>query len=117
MPEVECIAVDPVGAGSVPAPVEAGNALRAVSARGARLGMITGGVTQLLSVATTIVLARLLRPQEFGLVAAANSVIVIFAALTTVGFGTALVREEAPDKRTASTLFWAAGGLGLITAG
>src|SRR4051812_7642216 len=74
--------------------------MRTVSARGARLGVLSGGVTQALSVVTTIALARLLRPEDFGLVAAANSVIVIFAALTTIGFGTALVREVHPDHRT-----------------
>jgi lipopolysaccharide exporter len=60
---------------------------------------------------TTLVLARLLTPDEFGVVAFALAVMYYLDAATDLGLGAALVyRSDAREERIASTAFW----LGLI---
>jgi O-antigen/teichoic acid export membrane protein len=55
----------------------------------------------------TLVLARLLVPAEFGLVAFALAVIHYMEYLTDLGLGAALVyRSDAEDPRVSSTAFW-----------
>ena len=67
----------------------------------------------------TLVLARLLVPAEFGLVAFALAVIHYLEYLTDLGLGAALVyRSDAEDPKVSSTAFWIgiAGGLVLFAA-
>ena len=55
----------------------------------------------------TLVLARLLVPSEFGLVAFALAVIAYLEYLTDLGLGAALIyRSDAEDPRVSSTAFW-----------
>ncbi len=61
----------------------------------------------------TLVLARLLTPDEFGVVAFSLAVMNYFDAVTDLGLGAALVyRSDAREQRIASTAFW----IGLIGA-
>jgi lipopolysaccharide exporter len=67
--------------------------------------------------AATIVLARLLVPSEFGLVAFALAVIAYLEFVTDLGLGAALIyRADAADPRVSSTAFWIGvlGALGLF---
>lgn len=62
---------------------------------------------RLLFFAATLVLARLLVPEEFGLVAFVLAVIHYLEYLTDLGLGAALVyRSDAEDPRVSSTAFW-----------
>ena len=62
----------------------------------------------------TLVLARLLVPSQFGLVAFALAVIAYLEYVTDLGLGAALVyRSDAEDPRVSSTAFWI-GVLGAI---
>jgi PST family polysaccharide transporter len=62
---------------------------------------------KLLVFAATLVLARLLVPSEFGLVAFALAVINYLDYLTDLGLGAALIyRSDADDPRVSSTAFW-----------
>jgi PST family polysaccharide transporter len=62
---------------------------------------------RLLVFAATLVLARLLVPEEFGLVAFALAVIHYLEYLTDLGLGAALVyRSDAEDPKVSSTAFW-----------
>jgi PST family polysaccharide transporter len=55
----------------------------------------------------TLVLARLLVPSEFGLVAFALAVIYYLEYVTDLGLGAALIyRSDAADRRVSSTAFW-----------
>ena len=55
----------------------------------------------------TLVLARLLVPSEFGLVAFALAVIYYLEYVTDLGLGAALIyRSDAEDPRVSSTAFW-----------
>ncbi len=62
---------------------------------------------QLVSLLVTVVLARLITPEEYGMVA----IVTIFTELSNVivvnGFGTALVQKEHPQKEDYSTVFYA----------
>jgi lipopolysaccharide exporter len=62
---------------------------------------------KLLVFAATVVLARLLVPSEFGLVAFALAVIYYLEYVTDLGLGAALIyRSDADDPRVSSTAFW-----------
>ncbi len=62
---------------------------------------------RLLVFAATLVLARLLVPSEFGLVAFALAVIYYLEYAADLGLGAALIyRSDAEDERVSSTAFW-----------
>jgi O-antigen/teichoic acid export membrane protein len=65
-----------------------------------------------MSVGATLILARLLTPADFGVIAAAQSALAAGALLLGVGFGTAVVRRDTVDDAYLSTLFYS----GLILA-
>ena len=66
----------------------------------------------------TLVLARLLVPSEFGLVAFALSIIYALDYVGDLGLGAALIyRADAEDPRVASTAFWIGIGGSLVLYG
>jgi O-antigen/teichoic acid export membrane protein len=96
------------------APQASGPAAR----RGAMLGMGTQMSKQVLSVLATVVLARLLTPADFGIVAAVNTLMGLAVIGTTLGFAPAVIRRLHLDETFVSTLFWSSLGvsasLGLV---
>ena len=90
--------------------------LRAAALSGGRLGAVSAGLSQLLSVATTVALARLLTPHDIGVVASATIVIGLFEFLVEVGLGASLVQRDSVDRRVLSTMFWSSIALGLFVA-
>lgn len=88
--------------------------LRRAAVSGSRWGVLSGIVEQAGTTVTTIVLARLLTPLDFGLVAAATVAVGFFSLLTRFGFGAALVNREEMDDRVASTNFWLALAIGVV---
>lgn len=65
----------------------------------------------------TIVLARLLTPAEFGLVAMLSVFVGIASILVEGGLGAALVQSGNPSQTDKSTLFWAQVALGAVLGG
>ncbi len=66
----------------------------------------------------TLVLARLLVPSEFGLVAFALSIIYALDYVGDLGLGAALIyRADAEDPRVSSTAFWIGIGGSLVLFG
>lgn len=63
---------------------------------------------------TLIVLARLLSPLEFGIVAAAMTVIPMVYLLADLGFSTYLLQAEEVDQESLSTAFWASAAAGVV---
>ncbi len=111
------------------APTQAAINERVLSSRHLReaLGKRTmvGGVITLsaqavrftLQVGGSAVLARLLEPSQFGLVAMASTVTAILAALTEFNVSAAVIQQEKLDQNTAGALMWitfAAGCLGFV---
>jgi O-antigen/teichoic acid export membrane protein len=67
-----------------------------------------------LGLVSTIILARLLVPADFGLVAMATSVLFLLEMLSTFSFDVALIREASPDRSTYDTAWTLNVLLGLI---
>lgn len=61
-----------------------------------------------------LVLARLLESWEFGVVAQASALVVLFQLLSEQGLGTALIRTKQLPERADSTVFWTTLGLGSV---
>jgi lipopolysaccharide exporter len=74
-------------------------------------------LTAVFQVIYTVVMARLLTPREFGLVAMANVVIGLTAQLSRFGVGPALIQHPRLDDaliRSATALSWAFGAIGTV---
>lgn len=69
--------------------------------------------TQLLQ---TMVLARLLLPAEFGLMAVAAAILAVLALLADMGFSRALIHFDHMSSETLSSLYWLNLGMGLLLA-
>ena len=65
------------------------------------------GVGQFVSFAISVVLARLLMPEEFGVVALAGMFTVLLGIFIDCGMGTALIQKKDVDDLDYNTLFWA----------
>ena len=61
---------------------------------------------QLVSFAVSVVLARLLMPEDYGIVAIVNVFISITEVFVTSGLGTSLIQKKDADEVDFSTLFW-----------
>ena len=72
---------------------------------------------RLINFAISLVLAHLLMPAEFGLIAFAILVITVADVFSDLGIRDALVWIDAPIHKAASTGFWLCMGLGLLQAG
>lgn len=71
-------------------------------------------VMRLTGFATVAVLTRLLRPEDFGTIAVALSVVPLMYLLSDMGFATYIVQARDADHRTFSTVFWYSTGAGLV---
>jgi O-antigen/teichoic acid export membrane protein len=74
-------------------------------------------VAQLLGLVFSIVLARLLAPEEFGVLAMAATATGVAAVLSEVGFATLLMQRREVTQSLLSTIFWAQLALGLVATG
>jgi len=77
-----------------------------LTARGGAVTIATQGIKFLLSLGTTVVLARLLTPNDYGLI---GMVVVITGFMTMfrdLGLSTATIQKEEINEAQISTLFW-----------
>ncbi len=87
--------------------------------RSVRGGAVTIGAQVLkiiMQFGVTIVLARLLKPEVFGLVAMVAVVLTFLETFKDLGLSAATVQREAITHEEVSTLFWINAGLGLVAA-
>lgn len=63
-------------------------------------------VVRVLGLVTIAILTRFLSPQDFGLVAAASTVLPFFYLLSDLGFAAYIVQVKRADQRMLSTAFW-----------
>lgn len=68
-----------------------------------------------LNLLTTIILARLLAPGDFGLLAMCVVFTGLFASVSDLGLGSALVQAEAPGPEDFDTVFWLSAGTGILS--
>ena len=69
-----------------------------------------------LQLTTGIVLARLLDPRAFGIVAMALTATVLVDQFRTLGLSQAVVQSDTLTDRQVSALFWVNAGVGLVLA-
>ena len=63
-------------------------------------------LSQVVSFGISVVLARLLMPEEFGVVALAGMFIILIGIFVDCGFGRALVQKKDIDDIDYNTIFW-----------
>ena len=74
---------------------------------------LSQGVVYGFQIGVTVVLARMLTPEDFGIVAIANVVVGLAAMAAELGLGSAIVQRKEVDAAQLSTAFWLSVGLGL----
>jgi teichuronic acid exporter len=85
--------------------------------RGAMWTLGSQLAAQALRLASVVVLARLLTPDDYGAAALAITISTYSMILGDFGYGTALVQSSTASQRRASTAFWCALAAGAIGAG
>ncbi len=88
--------------------------LRRLAVRGAGATLFAGMVTLAVQVFATMVLARLLTPKDFGLVAMVTTFSLLFANFGFNGITEAIIQQEEMDHALASSLFWICMGCGIL---
>ena len=83
------------------------------SARGAAASLAAQACKFALYLVSTVVLARLLTPEDFGLYAFAFAIIGIAGLFKDLGFSYAAIQWPTIGHRQASTLFWINAGVGI----
>ena len=80
--------------------------LRGRSVRGGALSVVAQATQVLLQSISTVVLARLLTPTDFGLVAMVTAVTVIASGFADLGLTEATIQRKELTHQQVSTLFW-----------
>ena len=88
--------------------------LKGRSVRGGVLSLTAQGAQFLLQSAATVVLARLLTPVDFGLVAMVTAVTAIAAGFADLGLTEATIQRQEISHNQVSTLFWINVAIGLF---
>ena len=63
-------------------------------------------LTQLISFCVSVVLARMLAPEDFGVVALAGMLIILIGSFIDTGIGTALIQKKDADDLDYNTVFY-----------
>lgn len=84
--------------------------------RGAGFTFVGIAIRTLLTIGSMAILARLLSPREFGLVAMAGVVTEFAALFASVGFASILIQKPRVSRMDLDTTFWASLGLGVALA-
>jgi O-antigen/teichoic acid export membrane protein len=86
--------------------------LRARTVSGLGWNLATQSATKTLQFAVSVALARLLSPDDFGLIGMVLVLTGFAAAIADLGLGAAIVQREAPSDETLSSAFWLSLGAG-----
>ena len=93
-------AVDPFG-------VRGGQgSLKRQSLRGSLATFLAQGIKMVIQIGSQVVLARLLFPAEYGLVAMATPVVSFLQVFNDIGLGQAIVQRPVLEQKQVSALFW-----------
>jgi PST family polysaccharide transporter len=93
-------------ASSASRPQAAGGEVRLAAVRGVGATFLSGGMGLAIQLASGAVLARLLPPKDFGMVAMVTTIGLLFLNFGLNGFTEAVVQAEEIDREVASNLFW-----------
>ncbi len=97
-------------------PATDGDGLRRLAVRGAGVTMLSQSLVVAIQMIATVVLARLLTPEDFGLVAMVTTFSLFLQNVGFNGFTEAVLQREEIDHGLASNLFWVNAGLSLLLA-
>jgi PST family polysaccharide transporter len=97
-------------------PLVEGSELRRSAIRGAAATVSASGLALAAQVVSTVMLARLLTPGDFGVVTMVTTFSLLLANFGLNGFTEAVIQFEQVDHHTASNLFWFNSGAGLVLA-
>jgi PST family polysaccharide transporter len=100
----------------VSTPPESTPPLGVRAARGAAALAVGSALGQAIALATSLVLARLLSPGDFGLVAMANLLLAFVGPLHDSGLATAFVARGTQAREYAATLAWGTTASGVLAA-
>jgi O-antigen/teichoic acid export membrane protein len=96
---------------------DAGTGLRERAAGGVLWSVVQRWAVRIGGLLTVVVLARLLTPDDFGLVAVAMAFVPVIYLLSDLGFSTYVVQAERIGPRLLSTAFWYAMATGIALTG
>ncbi len=88
--------------------------LKSDTIQGIKWNLINKVIAQIFSLAFAVVLARLLTPHEFGLVAMVTVILGIVKVIHSFGLGEALVQKEEITETDLSSVFWVNVFLGIF---
>jgi PST family polysaccharide transporter len=91
-----------------------GGGLRRLAVRGAGMTMLSQGVGLAVQIVSTVILARLLTPADFGLVTMVTTFSLLLVNFGLNGFTEAVLQRDKIDHALASNLFWINLGAGLL---
>lgn len=97
-------------------PRTSGSELRSLAVRGAAATVSATALSLAVQVISTVILARLLTPADFGVVTMVTTFSLLLASFGLNGFTDVVIQREEIDQYTASNLFWINAGAGLVLA-
>lgn len=97
-------------------PIAGDNEIRRLAVRGAAATVSASGLALAAQVISTVILARLVTPADFGVVTMVTTFSFLLASFGLNGFTEAVIQFEEMDHYTASNLFWLNSGAGLALA-
>src|SRR5690348_9343440 len=87
-------------------PIAEAKELRRIAVRSAAATVSAAAVSLAMRVVPTVVLARLLTPADFGVVAMVTTFILLLMSFGINGFDQVVIQREKLDRYQASNLFW-----------
>jgi teichuronic acid exporter len=84
--------------------------------RGVSWTAVSQVLSQLATIATTVILARLLMPSDFGVVGMAALYTGLVAMLGQIGMGAALIHRQDVGQTELDTVFWTGIAVGSVIA-
>jgi O-antigen/teichoic acid export membrane protein len=87
-------------------PIAERHGLRRAAVRGAGLAISASGISFVLQMSATVVLARLLTPADFGIVTMVTTFSLLFSSFGLNGFTEAILQREVVTHSLVSNLFW-----------
>ena len=101
---------------TAPSALAEGSELRRLAVRGAAATVSASALSLAAQVVSTVILARLLTPADFGVVTMVTTFSLLLSSFGLNGFTEAVIQFEEMDHYTASNLFWLNSGAGLVLA-
>ena len=101
----------------VGAVTQSGATLKNLAVRGAGMTVLSNALSLSIQIAATVVLARLLTPKDFGLVAMVTTFSLLLSNFGINGITEAIIQQEELDDTLASNLYWINLGSGMLLSG